>query len=154
MPLHGSITSDRITIIVKNRLNEFNLDIENHIVGVTTDGASVMTKFGKNYKFIHQLCHSHGAYLAVNDVMYSKCDSQSTDENEFSEEFLDEEIEDTDANKEIDDWDDFNEPLILNDEESSKGLDDSEGPQISGYFKDVIRKVKYLQIIQKISIKK
>lgn len=42
------------------------------IVSITTDGAKVMVKMGRQLPIIHQLCMAHGLHLAVMDVLYSK----------------------------------------------------------------------------------
>ncbi len=54
------------------KLGEFGLYLNQHIVGCTTDGASVMVKFGKGIKPFHQQCVPHTIiHLAVCDVLYS-----------------------------------------------------------------------------------
>ena len=47
IPIQGSLTSKRITEVVKKRLSEFQLYFDRHIVGVRTDDSSVIIKFGK-----------------------------------------------------------------------------------------------------------
>ena len=60
---------------VQNKLSEFGLDLEKHVVACVTDGASVMVKFGKIIDWDHQLCYAHGIHLAVCDVLYHKTDT-------------------------------------------------------------------------------
>lgn len=43
----GSLYSTKIVKIVTERLANFGLDFDDYIVGSTTDGASVMVRFGK-----------------------------------------------------------------------------------------------------------
>ena len=42
--------------MVRGRLEEFGLTIE-ELVGISSDGASVMKKTGTDMKIPHQLCH-------------------------------------------------------------------------------------------------
>ena len=69
--LRGSINSARLTEIVSKKLTEFNLELNKHIVGCTTDGASVMVKFGKEIAPFHQQCIAHTIHLSVCDVLYT-----------------------------------------------------------------------------------
>ena len=67
--------------LIKKRLEDFGLTLQEHIVGMVTDGASVMIKTGRLSNIIHQICHSHGLNLAVCDVLYKKCcNIESTNE--------------------------------------------------------------------------
>lgn len=58
--------------LLNSRLAEYKFDLKNNVVAMTTDGASVMKKLGRNSGIIHQLCHLHGFHLAVSDVLYKK----------------------------------------------------------------------------------
>ena len=51
-------------------MENFGLTRQDHIVGIVTDGASVIIKTGRLSGIIHQICHSHGPHLAVCDVLY------------------------------------------------------------------------------------
>lgn len=68
--VHGSMPADKCVSLLENKLAEFNINLENDIVGICTDGASVMTKVGKLISAEHQLCYAHGIQLAVVDVLY------------------------------------------------------------------------------------
>ena len=57
--IKGSMPADRVENLVKERLHEFGLKMED-IVGATTDGASVMKSFGRMICCVHQLCFAHG----------------------------------------------------------------------------------------------
>ena len=70
--LSDSLNSTRTAEIVSMKLEEFGLDLNKHIVGCTTDGASVMVKFGKEIEPFHAQCVAHTIHLAVCDVLYSK----------------------------------------------------------------------------------
>jgi hypothetical protein len=77
----GSMSSETCKQLVITRLSQFRLDLETDIVACTTDGASVMQKFGKLISCDLQLCYCHGIHLAVCDVMYlkKKCDDNVVD---------------------------------------------------------------------------
>ena len=68
----GSINSIRTAERVGERLKEFDLDLNQQVVDCTTDGASVMVKFGREIKFFHQQCVAYTIYLAICDVLNSK----------------------------------------------------------------------------------
>lgn len=61
-----------IVNIVKERLKSFNLNIKDDIIGITTDGASMMVKVGKLMPCYQQLCYAHGIQFAVINVLYKK----------------------------------------------------------------------------------
>ena len=69
--IKGSMTVECCLYPIK-RLKDFGLMLQDHIVGMVTDGASVMIKTGRLSGIIHQICHSHGLHLAVCDVLYKK----------------------------------------------------------------------------------
>ena len=70
--IEGSMTSEDAVEMIGKKLEEFGVDLHCHIVGMVTDGASVMMKLGRISEIIHQPCHSHGIHLAVVDVLYKK----------------------------------------------------------------------------------
>lgn len=70
--IRGSCTAEHCIGLVKERLTSFGLDFETDIIGITTDGASVMVKFGKLIPCYQQLCFAHGLQLAVVDTLYKK----------------------------------------------------------------------------------
>ena len=69
--IKGSMPAERVENLVKARLHEFGLKMEN-IVAATTDGASVMKSFGRMICCVHQLCFAHGYHLAVTDFLYAR----------------------------------------------------------------------------------
>lgn len=73
--INGALPADVAVQAVQNKLDEFNISLEKHIVACVTDGASVMVKFGKLIDCEHQLCFAHGIHLAVCDVLYKKTDT-------------------------------------------------------------------------------
>ena len=69
--IKGSMPAERAENLVKERLNEFGLKIED-IVAATTDGASVMKSFGRMISCVHQLCFAYSYPLAVTDFLYAR----------------------------------------------------------------------------------
>ena len=70
--IFGSCTSTLLLEVVTHHLASFELNYEQHIVGTTGDGASLMVKFGKECPTFYQLCLSHGVHLGVCDTLYKK----------------------------------------------------------------------------------
>jgi hypothetical protein len=58
--------------LVNDRLEEFGVKADKHVVSIVTDGAAVMKKVGEICPCEQQLCLVHGLHLAVTDVLYSK----------------------------------------------------------------------------------
>ena len=71
--------------MLRNRLASFSIDFDSQIVSIVTDGCSQMTKLGRIVNVDQQLCHAHGANLAVQDTFYKQeknnNSSQNTDQN-------------------------------------------------------------------------
>ncbi len=82
----GSFNTANCKKLVNDRLNEFGLDLNRHIMASTTDGASVMVKFGREISPDHQQCLAHGIHLAVLDVLYNKNVTNEEEEDEEGEE--------------------------------------------------------------------
>lgn len=74
----GSFSSNDCLEAVKKRLNDFKLSYDEDIIATTTDGASVMMKFGRLSSTEHQLCYTHGIHLAVCDVLYAVNELRAT----------------------------------------------------------------------------
>lgn len=77
--VHGSMPAERCIELIKKKLQSFGLDLESDIVGICTDGASVMCKVGKLISGEHQLCYAHGIHLAVQDVLYKKVNTSGSE---------------------------------------------------------------------------
>ena len=69
--IKDSMPAERVEDLVKERLHEFGLKMED-IVVATTDGASVMKSFGRMICCVHQLYFAHGYHLAVNDFSHAR----------------------------------------------------------------------------------
>lgn len=74
VPIFGSATATNIGILLGKTLSAFELTLEKNIVVLTSDGASVMTKLGKEIKCEQQLCYNHAIHNAVIDVFYKSND--------------------------------------------------------------------------------
>ncbi|GBP38310.1 hypothetical protein EVAR_29254_1 [Eumeta japonica] len=80
----GSMSSESCVQVLKEKLSEFDLSLDKDIVGITTDGASVMKKVGRLIEPLLQLCYAHGVQLGITDVIYKKT-VQSNPEEEFED---------------------------------------------------------------------
>jgi hypothetical protein len=76
----GSMDAESCVRLLSKKLDMFDLSLETDIVGIVTDGASVMTKVGKLISSEHQLCYAHGMQLAILDVLYKNRGSQAESE--------------------------------------------------------------------------
>ena len=61
--IHGSMPSDELFKLVDVALDKFDLTIENDITCATSDGASVMTKWGRMISCDHVKCMAHAVHL-------------------------------------------------------------------------------------------
>ena len=84
--IKGSFTRERVEEAVRKKLNDFGLDLNKHIVGCTTDGASVTMKFGRAISSEHQHCNAHLLHLAICDVLYAKSSKDVVAQRQSSEE--------------------------------------------------------------------
>ncbi|CAG4956227.1 unnamed protein product [Parnassius apollo] len=73
--------------LLKNRLSEFELSLDDDVVNITTDGAKVMIKLGRLINPLHQLCYAHGIKLSIIDVLYKKQDLSLSEDNDIDEIF-------------------------------------------------------------------
>jgi hypothetical protein len=98
--IRGSATASTCSQLLNDRLQEYKLNLDD-IVGLSTDGASVMVKMGRNLPLYHQLCYAHGLQLAILDVMYKN--QPNVPENDSEDEHNSEsEISDLDTDGEDD----------------------------------------------------
>ena len=91
--LFGSITATKSKELVEKRLNEFDLSIFKNIVSTTTDGASVMVKFGQNIVSDQQVCLAHAIHLVAINVLYCKPANSTVAEIDSEDEISDGEVE-------------------------------------------------------------
>lgn len=70
--IQGTMPAERVKELVDSQLQRLKLNMNDHIVCSTTDGASVMVKFGRLVLPEQQLCYVHAVHLAVTDVLYRR----------------------------------------------------------------------------------
>ncbi|XP_063782142.1 uncharacterized protein LOC134932045 [Pseudophryne corroboree] len=73
----GSMPAEKCVDLLEMKLSVFGLSLQDDIVGICTDGASVMKKVGRLISAKQQLCYAHGIHLAVMDVLYKRPESPS-----------------------------------------------------------------------------
>ena len=61
----GSLSAESAVELIDTRLMAFGIIRDSDVIASTTDGASIMRKFGRLLDCEHQQCHSHGIHLAV-----------------------------------------------------------------------------------------
>ena len=69
--IFGSTNSGSLRNVIFERLKEYGI-FETNLVCITTDGASVILKMGREIDSLPQTCQSHGIHLAVSDILYIK----------------------------------------------------------------------------------
>lgn len=77
-------TADNLLEIVKQRLNEFTLNLYKDIICIQTDGCSTMKSIGNKISYVvgQQLCYAHAIQLAIKDVVYVKRTNNNNEELE------------------------------------------------------------------------
>ena len=70
----GSLDAELAEEKLRLKLSEFKISIDQHVVGTSTDGASVMVAMGDLLETLHQICFAHAIHLAVVDVIYKVSD--------------------------------------------------------------------------------
>lgn len=83
--IYGSMPAETAVDLLKKRVSEFGLSLDDDVVNITTDGASVMTKVGRLISPLQQLCHAHGIQLSIIDCIYKKQDLPVSAEDEIDE---------------------------------------------------------------------
>lgn len=91
--INGSCTAELCLALLKSKLFEFDLDLD-YIIGLVTDGASVMKRFARLSGKKHVLCLAHGIHLAIVEVLY-KTNTSAIDDLGLLD--SDSELEDDDA---------------------------------------------------------
>lgn len=75
----GSLTSARTEELIRDKLNEFELEMDMDIVAIIGDGAAVNIKFMKSSKLEYQVCMDHGIHLGVCDALYKRIPNPNAD---------------------------------------------------------------------------
>ena len=72
--------TERAIELVQEKLHEYALSLNDDIVSTTTDGASIMMKFGRETEPLHFSCLAYAIHLSVCDVLDTKKLKQISDE--------------------------------------------------------------------------
>lgn len=97
----GSMPATECVQLLKGRLDEYNLDLDEDVVCITTDGASVMKKLGSLLNCQQQLCFAHGIHLAVIDVLYNSRNPQQSEESEDPEQGVNDDDDDDEDKQDL-----------------------------------------------------
>jgi len=77
--VHGSMPADKCIELLESKLSAFGLSLQNDIVAICTDGASVTKRVGTLIAAEQQLCYAHGLQLAVLDVLYKRQEKRASE---------------------------------------------------------------------------
>lgn len=58
--INTSASAENLVRLISERLNLFNLNLENDIISITTDGPNVMKKLGRIVPCLQQFCYAFG----------------------------------------------------------------------------------------------
>lgn len=119
IPIKGSMPSEIAKELTEKRLDEFGISLLRDIVASTTDGASVMVKYGKLLDpVLHIQCYNHAYHLAVVAFLYKK-EIEKVNEDEIEDDV-----------EEDDDWNE-------NQEE-----DEDDASELNDTIRDLVKKVR------------
>ena len=82
--IRGSMKAEGCLKLTEEILDFYDLMVKDSPASCT-DGASLMEKYGRLLKIIHQMCHQHGIHLAVTDVLYKARDSDVFNDGLFDD---------------------------------------------------------------------
>ena len=71
------MNTERLIQVVKERLSEYKVSLDDDAVASVTGGASIMMKFGRNTNLLHVACLAHAIHLVVCDVLHKSQESRS-----------------------------------------------------------------------------
>ncbi|XP_069362207.1 uncharacterized protein [Maniola hyperantus] len=94
--VNGSLPAKKCVEEISSKLNEFGVSLEDDIIAETTDGCSMMVKFGKYLSSYHQKCIAHALQLAISDVFYKNDVTCEAEERSEEETHVSMEVEDDD----------------------------------------------------------
>lgn len=124
--INTSASAENLVRLISERLNLFNLNLENDIISITTDGPNVMKKLGRIVPCLQQFCYAHGLQLAVIDVLYQKRDSEESEVENIEDDPDQEAAEDCESD----------------DDETRIEFETEYRREININYKDVIEKVR------------
>ena len=88
----GSLPAEGVVELIRQKLAEFGIELDKHIIATVNDGASVMVKYGKLIE-PEQLCYAHGIHLAVCDFLYSHTQSSIVEMSLSEDEYFTDDID-------------------------------------------------------------
>ena len=97
----GSAPAQVIDDLVRERLCDFGIYTD-QLVGITSDGASVMIAYGRLTECEHVVCYAHRLHLAVQDMFYTSTTTSENDLSQNTEFESDGECNSSDENSEYD----------------------------------------------------
>ena len=68
--IYGSLNAACATELLREKLLEFKVSLDSHVVALVSDGAAMMLKTGHEIHAEHQVCLASGQHLAVIEVLY------------------------------------------------------------------------------------
>ena len=140
----GSQTAATLLKLVETRLSEYGLCVEDDIVAMVTDGASIMKKLGRLASCEHVICLAHTIHLVVGDVLYKKKKKKA---GPADEEASDTEAED-DAGQNGDSAESGEEPDVDEGDDHARlpdsltDIETSNPPELSDTIDPVVQKVR------------
>ena len=119
VPISGRLCALRLQEKIRGKVADFGLDFDKHLVGLDSDGCSLMIRLGLDCGIAHQVCVVHGVHLAVTKTLYEKkspniqqpVDDELVDESEATSESQDESSDEETSDTANDDEDDVEVPL-------------------------------------------
>ena len=74
VPIHGKCPTSKLNELLLERVEQFGLNFDRHIVALCDDSCSQMKLLGKMSVTEQQLCVVHGVHLGVSKTIYNKTD--------------------------------------------------------------------------------
>lgn len=90
----GSTNAGKMINLVKEKLSEYKVSLDNDVVASITDAASIMIKFGSDTNPHHVACLAHAIHLVVCDVLYKSQENNIREGNKEYEENEEFDVED------------------------------------------------------------
>ena len=72
--------TERVIELMQERFHEYALSLNDDIVSIIMDGASIMIKFGRETEPLHFSCLAHAIHLSVCVVLYTEKPKEISDE--------------------------------------------------------------------------
>ena len=86
--INGSMKAEDAVMMIAKKLSEFGFNLKGHIVGMVADGVAVVEQTGWLSEVLHQICHFHGIYLTVVNVLHKKNNAGEDEDKSFDRETI------------------------------------------------------------------